>query len=61
MSIKQSEDLNQLRAEVATFNAQMRERSLRPNTTHKALLSFGLGAGLASGVFVLVEWGQRLA
>jgi hypothetical protein len=61
MSTNQSEDLNQLRSEVAAFNTQMHERSLRPDTSKKALLPFALGAGMALGVFVLVSIVQHLA
>ena len=57
----QANELAQLRAEVATFNQQMHARAQQPDAARKAWLPFGLGAGLAFGLFVFVTLLQRLA
>lgn len=54
-----SAELAQLHAEVAAFNAEMRQAT--PADPRKAWLSFGLGAGAALAVFVLVTLLPRLA
>ncbi|MBB6158501.1 hypothetical protein HDC30_005759 [Pseudomonas sp. JAI115] len=52
-------DLAQLHAEVAAFNAEMRQTT--PADPRRAWLPFGLGAAFALVVFVLVTLLPRLA
>lgn len=51
-------DLAQLHAEVAAFNAEMHQAT--PADPRKAWLPFGLGAGLALAVFIVVTLLPRL-
>ncbi len=55
----QPQDLTQLHAEVAAFNEQMRHA--QPANPRKAWVPFGLGAGTALAVFVVVTLLQRFA
>ncbi|BBP77539.1 hypothetical protein CCU68_31615 [Pseudomonas gingeri NCPPB 3146 = LMG 5327] len=48
-----SEDLIQLRADVAAFHKEMRHRP--PSSPYKVWLSFGLGAGTALALYFIVS------
>ncbi|NWC00818.1 hypothetical protein HX882_33630 [Pseudomonas gingeri] len=53
-----SEDLVQLRADVAAFHKEATR--MVPSNPHKVWLPFGLGAGMALAVFFLVSLMKHL-
>ncbi|WP_338525268.1 hypothetical protein NUH87_06395 [Pseudomonas batumici] len=53
-----SEDLIQLRADVAAFHQEA--RNTPPYDPRKVWLSFGLGAGMALAVFIIVSLMKHL-
>ncbi len=53
-----SEDLVQLRADVAAFHKEVRHTA--PCNPHQVWLPFGLGAGMALAVYILVSLMKHL-